>query len=103
MAAGPAMALVSRTSGVVCTRPTRGAHGAAAEVAVAARAVGPPGGSGASVGIRIIGALEGGNHPRVVLYENACYRRCRNVGAGIRIGVRCSFFLFPLLYCFCYF
>ena len=68
MAAGPAMALFSRTPGAACTRPTRCPHGAAAGVAMAAPGEGPPGGSGASVGIRIIGALEGGKHPRVVMF-----------------------------------
>ena len=34
---------------------------------------GPLGGSGASVGIRIIGALEGDTHPRVVMFCTKIY------------------------------
>ena len=49
--------------------PTRGRCG----VAMAAPEGGPPGGSGASVGIRIIGALEGGKHPRVVMFCTKIY------------------------------
>ena len=79
MAAGPAMALFSRTPGGACTGPTRGPHGAAAGMAVAAPKGGPPDGSGSSVGIRIIGELEGGKHPRVVMF---CTKICITVDAG---------------------
>ena len=99
------MALFSRTPGAACTRPTRGPHGTAAGVAVAAPEGGPPGGSGASVGIRIIDALEGGKHPRVVMF---CTKIYITVDAGMLVpafesGCDAVSFFFLLLYCYWYF
>ena len=97
------MALFSRTPGAVCTRPTRGPHGAAAGVAVAAPEGGSPDGSGASVDIRIIGALEGGKHPRVVMF---CTKRYITVDAGTLVPAfesgcdAVSFFFLSSYYCF---
>ena len=84
MAAGPAMALFLRTPVAACTWPTRDPHGAAMGVTVAAPKGRPPGGSGSSVGICIIGALGWGKRPRDVMF---CTKICITVDAGTLVPV----------------
>ena len=74
-------------------------------MAVAAPEGGPSGGSGASVGIRIINALEGGKHPRVVMFCTKIYITvdAETLVPAFESGRDAVSFFFLLLCYYCYF